>query len=174
MLSTIIPARDAARLASPSGVVSWDVPKADGDTMEFNLPFTFTAHDRVAVISYFHRWLEANGAGSSGAFYCAPPEVSLKPGVIPALASTVWLKPYDLGVSQRLEIALPTDPETGEFIARITLVRQSGHVASWQRTVKPFLTALRKQFLNWRATTEADRGAMFTEAKQLLQEAAHV
>ncbi|MCG3147200.1 MAG: hypothetical protein PCFJNLEI_00638 [Verrucomicrobiae bacterium] len=175
LLSTLIPARDAARLASPSGVVSWDVPEAKHDTMEFNLPFTFTAHDRVAVISYFRRWLEANGAGSSGPFYCAPPEVQLKAAaeLIPALATTVWLKPYDLGVSQRLVIALPTDPETGEFIARITLVRQSGHTASWQRTVKPFLSALRKQFLNWRATTEADRGEMFAEAKQLLQEVAH-
>ena len=174
LLSTILPARDAARLASPSGVVSWTVPEAKLDVMEFNLPFTFTAHDRVAVISYFRRWLEANGAGSSGPFYCAPPVTQLKIGteLVPALTSTIWLKPYDLGVSQHLEIALPTDPETGEFIARITLVRQSGHVASWQRTVKPFLTALRKQFLNWRATTEEDRTAMYAEAKQLLQEAA--
>ena len=174
LLSTIIPARDAARLASPSGVVSWEVPKAQHDTMEINLPFTFTAHDRIAVISYFRRWLESHGAGSSGPFYCAPPLAQLRTGaeLVPALTTTIWLKPYDLGVSQRLEIALPTDPETGEFIARITLVRQSGHTASWQRTVKPFLTALRKQFLNWRATTEADRTEMYAEAKQLLQEAA--
>ena len=153
--------------------------------MEFNLPFTFTPHDRVAVVSYFHRWLDANGAGSSGPFYCAPPALDLKePGaggdedLVPAISSTIWLKPYDLGVSQRMEISLDIDPETGEHIAHIVLERLSGHAAAWQRTVKPFLVALRKQFLNWRATTDAERGEMFVEAKGLLtglaaQEAKH-
>jgi len=84
----------------------------------------------------------------------------------------VWLKPYDLGVSQTLEISLPSDPETNEFIAHIRLTRQSGNTAAWQRTVKPFLGALRKQFLNWRATTPADRTEMFAEARQFLSEQA--
>ena len=176
LLSTIIPARDAARLASPSGVASWTVPVAKGDTMEFNLPFTFTTHDRVAVISYFHRWLDSNGLGSSGPFFCSPPEARLRQGkeLTPALTCTVWLKPYDLGVSQSLEISLPTDPETGEYVAQITLTLLSGNMASWERTVKPFLTSLRKQFLNWRATTEQDRSEMFVEAKRILKERASV
>jgi hypothetical protein len=88
------------------------------------------------------------------------------------VASTVWLKPYDLGVSQRMEISLPTDPETGEYIAQIQLTRLSGHVAGWNRTLRPFLGVLRKQFLNWRATTDADRREMYVEASQLLNECA--
>jgi hypothetical protein len=47
-------------------------------------------------------------------------------------------------------------------------------MASWERTVKPFLTSLRKQFLNWRATTEQDRSEMFVEAKRILKERASV
>ncbi|MCE9614249.1 MAG: M28 family peptidase [Lentisphaerae bacterium] len=223
LLSTLLPARDAARLASPSGLTGWTLPKAEGDVMAFNLPFTFTPHDRVAVVAYFRRWLDANGAGSSGPFYCSPPEGGSKgdgkdgrlegwkggrleegkaggvqgspssnppiahpsslpvlpssplssfPFPTPALRSTIWLKPYDLGVSQALEISLPPDPETGEFIAHIRLTRLSGHTAAWQRTVKPFLGALRKQFLNWRATTPADRTEMFAEARQFLGEPA--
>ena len=172
LLSTIIPARDAARLAAPSEIKSWVVPEADGDVMTFNLPFTFTAHDRVAVISYFQRWLDANGAGSSGPFYCSPPVIQLagEADLVPAVVSTVWLKPYDLGVSQRMEISLPTDPETGEYIARITLTRLSGHIAGWNRTLRPFLGVLRKQFLNWRATTDTERREMFTEASRLLND----
>ncbi len=177
LLSTIVPARDAAKLAAPSDTNSWAVPKADGDSMIFNLPFTFTAHDRVAVISYFQRWLDANGAGSSGPFFCSPPEALLslqkKAGtesdeLVPAVASTVWLKPYDLGVSQRMEISLPTDLETGEYIARITLTRLSGNTVGWNRTLIPFLGVLRKQFLNWRATTDEERREMFTEATAIL------
>lgn len=176
LLSTILPARDAARLAAPSEVRTWTVPKAEQDRMEFNLPFTFTPHDRVAVVRYFHRWFDANGAGSSGHFFCSPPEPLLETsaaeeksgGLVPGIGCTVWLKPYDLGVSQRVEMVLPTDLETGEYIARVRIRRLSGHSAAWQRTVKPFLGALRKQLLNWRATTRADREEMFGEAKELL------
>ncbi|MHB9134094.1 MAG: FtsX-like permease family protein [Armatimonadota bacterium] len=175
LLSTIIPARTASRLALPSDEVSWSVPKVEGDVMRFNLPFTFNAHDRVAIISYFQRWLDANGEGSSGQFYCSPPEPSLEretqdgigKEVVPGIETTVWLKPFDLGVSQRLSIQLPTDPETREFIARITIERLSGTTAAWSRTIMPFLVALRKQFLNWRAVTDTERTELFEEAKAL-------
>jgi len=174
MLSTLVPAHTASRLALPSDEASWTVPKADGDVMQFNLPFTFTAHDRVAVISYFYRWLDANGEGSSGSFFCAPPTLQLDDlardvqGIVPGIAATVWLKPYDLGVSQRVTISLPTDPETGEFIASIRIERLSGTISAWNRAVMPFLSALRKQFLNWRAVSDTERAEMFTESKTLL------
>jgi len=174
LLSTLVPARTASRLALPTDEASWTVPKPDGDIMHFNLPFTFGAHDRVAVISYFYRWLDANGEGSSGPFYCAPPKVLVdngetekNGGVVPAIETTVWLKPYDLGVSQRLHIALPTDPETGEFIASITIERLSGTMSAWNRAVMPFLGSLRKQFLNWRAVSNSERAEMFEEARTL-------
>ena len=177
LLSTILPARDAARMAAPSELVSWAVPRVEGDVMTLNLPFTFTAHDRVAVVSYFWRWLDANGAGSSGPFFCAPPEAAARAEetqpaddrLVPVVSSRVWLKPYDLGVSHRMDISLPTDPETGEYIAHISLTRLSGHAAAWRRTVKPFLGVLRKQFLNWRATSDAERTEMFAAAKKLIQ-----
>lgn len=179
LLSTLLPARDAAKLASPSDTASWTIPQAEGDDMVFNLPFTFTPHDRVAVISYFHRWLDANGLGSSGPFFCAPPEPQLEmrkrantdeEELVPSVGSTIWLKPYDLGVSQRMQISLPTDHETGEYVARIKLTRLSGNAASWNRTLGPFLGVLRKQFLNWRATTDSDRREMFEEANRILSE----
>ncbi|MHB9024599.1 MAG: FtsX-like permease family protein [Armatimonadota bacterium] len=175
MFSTLLPARTASRLALPSDEVSWTVPTAENDVMTFNLPFTFNPHDRVAVISYFNRWLDANGEGSSGPFFCSPPEPKLHEveseqrsgGLVPCIEATIWLKPFDLGVSQRLEISLPTDPETDEYIAHVTIERLSGTTAAWSRTVMPFLTALRKQFLNWRAVTDTERHEMFNEAKDL-------
>jgi hypothetical protein len=176
MLSTLIPAHAAARMALPSDEMSWSVPKAEGDVMKMNLPFTFTAHDRVAVMSYFYRWLDANGEGSSGSFHCSPPELSFIEevleeggvGLVPRIETTVWLKPYDLGVSQRLTITLPTDPETKEFIAYATIERLSGTMSGWERAVMPFLGALRKQFLSWRAVSDVERAEMFTEAKEML------
>jgi hypothetical protein len=92
-------------------------------------------------------------------------------GALPAVVTTVWLKPYDLGVSQRVEILLPTDTETGEFIARVRMLRLSGTTASWERTIKPFMGLLRKQFLNWRAATERERSELYAESKTLIQNA---
>jgi len=171
-LSTVIPARIAARLALPADEMSWTVPKAQGDCMDFNLPFTFTAHDRMAVMAYFHRWLDANGEGSAGSFFCSMPEVRVcvcgaSEEVVPLIESTIWLKPYDLGVSQRLQIYLPTDPQTGEFVAAIHIERLSGSVSGWTRTVMPFLSALCKQFLNWRAVSDGQRAEMSQEAREL-------
>lgn len=177
LLSTIIPARTAARLALPSDETSWTVPQPEGDTLQLTLPFTFSAHDRVAVMSYFHRWLDANGEGSSGAFFCNPPELSFverpdetrSAGLVPCIASTVWLKPYDLGISQRIMITLPTDPETEEYVARVTIERLSGTMSGWQRAVIPFLAALRKQFLSWRAVNAVERAEMYAEAESLFR-----
>jgi hypothetical protein len=89
-------------------------------------------------------------------------------GLVPGVTATIWLKPFDLGVSQRLEITLPTDPQTGEFIATITLTRLSGNSSAWDRAVKPFLTVLRKQFLTWRAARMDERAEMYQEASGLL------
>ncbi|MBM4164543.1 MAG: FtsX-like permease family protein [Lentisphaerae bacterium] len=179
LLSTIIPARSAARLAAPSETREWKMPPIVNDALEFDLPFTFTPYDRVAVLSYMHRWLDAHGEGGAGQFFSSKPEVVLRPcsgdaakvGAIPAVVATVWLKPYDLGVSQRVEVLLPTDAETQEFIARVRMVRLSGTTASWERTIKPFMSLLRKQFLNWRAATEQERSEMYAEAKTLIQNA---
>lgn len=69
LLSALMPAREAARIASPSGEAGWSMPKVDGNRLQFNLPFTFTPHDRMAIISYFYRWLDANGEGMLGAVF---------------------------------------------------------------------------------------------------------
>jgi hypothetical protein len=180
LASTFIPARMAARLALPSEERGWHVPEAKDGVRGFDLPFTFSARDRMAVLSYFFDWLDANGEGSSGRFFCGPPHLRVEQARegewIPLVSATVWLKPFDLGVSQQLDIALPTDSQTGEYIARVRIQQLSGHAAAWGRTIRPFLRALRKQFLSWRAISETDRQTLFDEARTRvtnLQEARH-
>ena len=87
---------------------------------------------------------------------------------IPALEVRVWLKPFDLGVSQRLEIDLETDPDTGEFIASVTLERLSGTLESWLRLNRPFVALLRRRFLHWRAVDDAQKDELFNEARDAL------
>ena len=88
---------------------------------------------------------------------------------VPEIAAAIWLKPFDLGVSQDLSIDLPTDKETGEFKACITLTRLSGTRESWLRLNRGFITLVRRHFLHWRAVGPDDRREMFAEAQELMR-----
>lgn len=174
-VSTIFPARSAVEIASPSEESGWDLPEPEGDTLSFNLPFTFTSHDRMAVLAFFHRYFMNHSEGSAGPFFCADPQMDLSPdrdplnhdGLIPRISASIWLKPFDLGVSQDITIELPIDEETGEFIARISLTRGSGTHESWLRLNRHFVILVRRHFLHWRAVSDAEREEMFEEARDL-------
>ena len=181
-ISTYFPARTAMEIATPAEDAGWDLPEPEGDALRFNLPFTFTHHDRVAVLSFFHRYLQAHGEGSSGRFFASPPVVgagderdTLANGMlIPQVSTNIWLKPYDLSVSQQMLISMPTDSETNEFIAHIKLVRLSGTKESWMRLNKGFVAQVRKHFLHWRAVSDQDRAEMFSEARELMEEGLNI
>lgn len=174
-ISTYFPARSAMEIAAPAEESGWDLPEPKGDTLSFRLPFTFSPHDRIAVLSFFERYLQDHGEGSSGRFFAAPPEVGVSEkrdaladdALVPSITNTIWLKPFDHAVSQSMEISLPTDDETGEFIANVTLVRLSGTREAWMHLNKGFVRLIRRQFLHWRAVSDVQREEMFQEAKNL-------
>ena len=66
-----------------------------------------------------------------------------------------------------MEISLPTDDETSEFIANVTLVRLSGTREAWMHLNKGFVQLIRRQFLRWRAVSDDQREEMFREGKDL-------
>lgn len=176
-LSTYYPARSAMQIAAPAEDAGWQLPEPEGDTVNFDLPFTFGHQDRIAVLSFFHRYLVDHGEGSSGPFFAGPPRLGVcewcdplaDDGYIPMLSASIWLKPFDLGVSQELIISLPTDPETREFIANVRMIRLSGTLENWKRANHTFVALLRRHFLYWRAVGPVERAAMFAEARELLE-----
>jgi hypothetical protein len=175
-VSTYFPARSAMEIAAPAEESGWRLPEPEGDELKFLLPFTFDYRDRIAILSFFDRYLKDHGEGSAGRFFAALPWVGVheqldppgSEGYIPQISTTTWLKPFDLAVSQRMIIALPTDSETSEYIAQITLTRLSGTRESWLRLNKGFVTLIRRHFLHWRAVSPDQRQAMFEEARALL------
>ncbi len=174
-ISTYFPARSAMEIAAPAEDSGWELPEPAGDVLSFSLPFTFSPRDRIAVLSFFRRYLQDHGEGGSGRFFSGPSDLGVcdKPdplaeaGPVPCISSTIWLKPFDHAVSQRMEISLPTDSETGEFIARVTLHRLSGTREAWVHLNKGFVHFIRRQFLHWRAVSDDQRAEMFREAKEL-------
>lgn len=146
--------------------------------MTFTLPFTFTHYDRIAVLSFFYKYFENLGEGSSGAFFSGPPRLTLSDetdpidadSYIPRLEVQVWLKPFDLGVSQMIYIDLPTDPDTKEYISKMRLVRVTGTRDAWIRLNTPMVALIRQHFLHWRAVPKETKIEYFAQAKQILEE----
>ncbi len=170
-ISTYFPAKSAMEIAAPAEDSGWTLPEPEDDRLRFDLPFTFRDRDRVAVLSFFRRYLSDHGEGSAGRFFCGPPELGVRDTskedpTVPCLRVTVWLKPFDLAVSQTMTLSLPFDPETGLYKARVDLDRLSGTREAWIRLNRSFVALVRRHFLHWRAVPEADRAAMFAEARE--------
>jgi len=174
-ISTLFPARTAMQIAAPSEESGWSLPEPENDRFSFYLPFTFSPYDRIAVLAFFHRFLLDHGEGGSGLFRAGPPHLDLagsEDDPEPRIHATIWLKPYDLGVSQELVIALPHDLETEEFIAGIEINRLSGTKESWVRLNRSLMEQVRRQFLHWRAVTPAQKAEFHAEALALFAAAA--
>ncbi len=176
-LSTYFPARSAMEIAKPTEKAGWSLPKTETDELQLSLPFTFTHYDRIAVLGFFHKFFVNHGEGSSGPFFAGDPRLGVSPELdklangsyVPRIQVPVWLKPFDLGVSQRVTIELPTDPETGEFISRMTLTRLTGTRESWDRLNKAFVAHVRRHFLHWRAVSEDMKKDLYEEARIKLE-----
>lgn len=180
-LSTWFPAHSAMVMASPAEDSGWALPEASENTLSFELPFTFTHRDRIAVLAFFHTYLMNHGEGSAGSFYADTPTLGVSDQLdeladgayIPTVSAMTWLKPFDLGVSQRLDIELATDRDTREYISRVNLTRLSGSRTSWLRLNTQFIARLRQHFLLWRAVPEEMKATLFEEAKTRLHDMAN-
>jgi uncharacterized protein YhhL (DUF1145 family) len=173
-ISTYFPALSAMQIASPADESGWKLPEAEGDRLSFTLPFTFDARDRISVLAFFRRYLLDHGEGGSGRFSAGPPNFDVDHGnkePVPLIHADIWLKPFELGVSQNLRISLPYDTETSEFIARVDICRTSGTREAWQRMNHGFLVLLRRQFLHWRAVSVAQKQEFYQEARTGLEAA---
>ncbi|MBD3241925.1 MAG: FtsX-like permease family protein, partial [Chitinivibrionales bacterium] len=176
-LSTYYPAKSAMEIAAPAEESGWSLPEPDGDELEFDLPFNFSTHGRIAVLVFFDRYLRDNGEGSAGRFFAGVPHIGVREddgegmgSYVPLIQTTIWLKPFDLAVCQRMTITMPPDPETGQYKASVMLERISGTREAWMRLNRGFVALIRQHFLHWRAVSDAEREEMYQEARGRLRE----
>jgi len=176
LVSTYFPAKSAMEISAPADDAGWELPDPVDDQLCIDLPFTFRVTGRLAILVFFERWLRDHGEGGAGRFFAGDPVLDAKltdredaeSAYLPRLTSTIWLKPFDLAVSQELVIETPPDVETEGYKARITLKRRSGTRESWMRLNRSFVSLLRRRFLHWRAVRPDEREEMFEEAKSQL------
>lgn len=147
LLSTIYPARIAARTAGPDGLRNLD-SAPEGDVWHITLPFTVSGEDVENLSTSFTEWFRSHEAFSVGIFVAqnvTPTESGVEAGVS--------LVPFDLGVSQHVTLRMiPAEHVPGAFDMAIEIRRLSGDARSWQSLNRTFLSQIRRHFLTWQAS----------------------
>ena len=176
VLSSLVPAYLAGKVAAPSNQMRWAVPPPERDGEQYVirdvLPFTATSTTAAGISAFLHEYFEAHLDGAIGHFTSADLRTfrSVSDGRVEvALAGTVWLAPYDLGVRQHLCVTmreLPVDEDLYEL--RLELRHGAGQLRTWHRLNRTFLGNLRRQLLGWRKLTSERVLAYIRQGEQSL------
>jgi hypothetical protein len=181
LLSALVPARLASKIAAPSIERSWRVPPPKDGRIVAMLPFTINRTAAEGAIAYLAEFFDAHREGSIGKFAADKPQVfkddegkradgSLR--AVRGLSTTIWLTPFDLGVRQNLTLLIQASDIQDVYEVQVLLDRLSGDDGSWYRMNRPFLTELRKQFLQWRSLSPARMREFVQESKKLFEKPA--
>src|SRR5690606_21493924 len=176
LLSALVPARLASKIAAPSIDRSWRVPLPKGDEIIAQLPFTINKTAAHGALAYLAEYFEAHQEGSIGKFSAG----RIEPFVFEdehhntsrGLKTVIWLTPFDLGVRQHLMLLIHPGQFEDIYEVQVVLQRLSGDDGSWYRMNRTFLTELRKQFLQWRSLSPQRMLEYVEERKRLFAESA--
>lgn len=171
ILSTLYPARKAAQMAVPDVERKWKLPEPEGDEMRIRLPFMLTGGDSKACSAFLVEFFEAYVDYTGGEFYTDAVHfeaLDSEYGEAYSVKLRMWLAPYDLGVSQLLDLRTTPTEEGEVYEVVIHLHREAGDISSWKKTNWLFLNVIRKQFLIWRTLSPGSRRAYERRAENLL------
>lgn len=173
LLATLIPARRAAVMAAPSGMVSWELPAPSADNaIRFTLPFTLTRGNAVGMMAFFRQFLLNHSEATSEDFNCRDVGLALhrQPDAL-EVHCQMWLAPYDLDVAQRMVLQVHPTENEGVFRVDIALQRTSGSEEAWVRTNYAFMDLVRYQFLLWRNLDDTVRHRYVGQGAHLFKDA---
>jgi len=173
LLSTLYPARVAAQSAVPDTVRRWTPPFPEGDRWEFDFPFMVSEAEVVGLCGFLANFFNAYSEESIGDFYAEKVRVISEAGPQGgeyAVQLLLWLAPFDMGVSEFLQLEfLPTETP-GVYTVQIFIQRISGQDTFWQRINHRFINGLRKEFLLWHTLDGESRAYHRQTAAQMVAE----
>ncbi len=153
VLSSLVPAFLAGKVAVPSNEMRWRVPKPVDGVIRDKLPFTVTGKTAGGVMAFLYDYLDAHREGSIGTFSTDDLSTfrsSIGGRELSGIEGTVWLEPYDLGVRQDIRVYLADAGEEDVYNMHLELRRRSGQESSWWKLNRVLLGDLRRQLLGWR------------------------
>ncbi|MCC7491848.1 MAG: M28 family peptidase [Fimbriimonadaceae bacterium] len=168
-LSTLYPAKKAGEVATPGVERRWQVPDPEGDIWTIPLPFSVTGKQAVAMNKFMAEWFNAYEEYSIGDFVTESTKLAEVPGqhgLGYEISLMAWLAPFDLGVSQHVNLRTRAIDMKDVYEIDIVLRRESGDVSSWMRVNRRFLNTLRKQFLIWRTIGAEEKELYLLEEEE--------
>ena len=172
LLSTVYPARVAARTAVPDLTRRWQPEPPVGAEWEFRFPFLVSAAEAKGLCGFLLDYLGSYGEASIGSFYTEGTllqSFATPQGTAYALEARVWLAPLDLGVSQHAVLCICPEEQADIHGLVFYLRCLSGDNDSWRRANRSFLQAIRKELLIWNTLKAAERSAFRQRAEEFLQ-----
>jgi ABC-type lipoprotein release transport system permease subunit len=170
LVSVLYPARVAARIAIPDVNRTFRLPAPVNNQIEVTLPFLMKYREHESIGGFIYNYLVSHRDISHGIFSTGPVEVVFSCSTVEEirkmvaesdtpselkclhLRANVWLAPFDFGIMQTVDIQFCPALEGEDFLEiKLTLHRQSGESAVWQRISTSFLHEVRKQLLIWRS-----------------------
>ncbi len=177
LLSALVPARVASKIAAPSIDRTWKVPAPQDGRIIASLPFTINKTAAAGCLGYLAEYFDAHKEGSIGKFSAddIEPVKLLTPDgqEVSALQASVWLTPFDLGVRQTLLLSIRPGEFADIYEVEVQLDLESGPDEAWYRMNRSFLTELRKQFLQWRSLS-VEKMQQYIEESQKLYAGARI
>jgi ABC-type antimicrobial peptide transport system permease subunit len=175
LLSALVPARLASKIAAPSIERSWKVPMPKGDEIMAILPFTINKTAADGALAYLADFFDAHREGSIGKFSAGKVDAFIygddKGQESRGLKTVIWLTPFDLGVRQHLMLLIHPGNFKDVYEVQVVLGRLSGDDGNWYRMNRSFLTQLRKQFLQWRSLSPQRQLEFVEQSRKLFAEA---
>lgn len=168
--AAMYPSLSLSRIAVPSLARRWKVTKPTGDTWVIPLPFTALEGEVDGLLEYFREYLTGYSLERYGTFYTEScdyqGEITEKGDRIKKLIAHVRLAPYDLGIEQNA-IMIGVCKADGEiYTFELNLQRIRGYRDQWITSNMPFIDAIRKQWLMWRALPPSEREKYIRRAKE--------
>jgi hypothetical protein len=157
LLSTVYPARIAARIAAPALNEEAFNVEPKGDRWSIDLPFNISAAEASPLIEFLGEWFSAYEEYTIGTFVTANTGIASPAPDHFSCHTKIWLAPYDLGVSQQVSITASPTPYPNVYSLRLEILRLEGEPSNWVTVNRRFLTEIRKQFLTWRTLTDEQR-----------------
>lgn len=173
LLSTLYPARKASQMSVPDVTRRWVLPKPKGDRWEFEFPFTVSEFEVLGLATFLTDYFNSYQDISVGDFYTNG--ATLRYEKIDGnknkyyITTEVWIAPFDLGVSQKMEIIMEPLGEYNFYTINLILTRMSGEAGDWERLNRKFLDGIRKQFLIWRTVSTEIKKDYENQGKAILK-----
>jgi hypothetical protein len=171
LASTLYPSKVASDMAVPDVTRRWKFPEPDGDDWYFDFPFTVASEHALGMYVFLSHYFEGYTEESVGSFYTDRVSFSSFEGEYGTgymLRMMVWIAPFDMGVSQWVEMRAVQTEDEGIARIQVFIHRETGEVSAWRRLNKGFLTDIRKQFLLWRTIPEDVKQQYANEGREKL------